>query len=32
MKILLEEDSQALDEVVVTALGMSRDKNHWVTP
>ena len=26
MKILLEEDSQALDEVVVTALGMSRDK------
>lgn len=32
LKIFLEEDSQALDEVVVTALGMSRDKNHWVTP
>lgn len=26
LKIFLEEDSQALDEVVVTALGMSRDK------
>ena len=26
LKIYLEEDSQALEEVVVTALGMSRDK------
>lgn len=26
LKVFLEEDSQALDEVVVTALGMSRDK------
>ncbi len=26
LKIFLEEDSQTLDEVVVTALGMSRDK------
>lgn len=32
MKILLEEDSQALDEVVVTALGCRVTKNHWVTP
>lgn len=29
--ITLKSDAKSLDEVVVTALGLSREKNHWDT-
>lgn len=29
INVVMQEDAQALEEVVVTALGISRDKNPW---
>lgn len=29
IKVILQSDSQSLDEVVVTAMGLTREKNHW---
>jgi hypothetical protein len=32
VNVILEPDITGLDEVVVTALGISREKNHWDMP
>lgn len=32
MNVTLQDDTQTLGEVVVTALGIKREKKHWVMP
>lgn len=32
MKVTLQESSVQVDEVVVTALGIKKEKKHWHTP